>query len=157
MSVLAPYDRAYRLALRDIQKTVELMGFLEYESHSVNLAVFMASDAIAIELAFFKSTVSYVNQGKGVIRAKDTKTYMDVSRRRKFFRAYNKKAYFNGYLAGFKRGKEVILVHSEKMSYEPSRISIKEIYTKLQKHERSLQEDDYSSLHSLRKRKFVLG
>lgn len=153
MSVLAPYDRTYRLALREIQKTVELMELLEYESHSVNLAVFMASDAIAIELAFFKSTVS---QEKCVIRAKDTKIYMDVCRCSKFLRAYNKKAYFNGYLAGFKRGKEIILVHSEKMSYEPSRISIKEIYTKLQKHERSLQEDDYSSLHSLRKRKFTL-
>jgi len=154
LNTLTPYDRGYRLALRDIHKTVELLGHGDYENHSAKAAVMMASFYVSLDLADFRRVHFQTKQIRYLSHMHKTET--DAAYYRKYLRSYNKTALFNGYLAGFKRGREIVRLHSNEMNYEPARIAVRAVCSQLYQYEQTLTNDNYLSIFELRKHKFVL-
>lgn len=154
LNTLTPYDRGYRLALRDIHKTVELLGHGDYENHSAKAAVMMASFYVSLDLADFRRVHFQTKQIRHLCHIHKTKT--DAANFREYIRSYNKTALFNGYLAGFKRGRKIVRLHSNEMNYEPARIAVRAVCSQLYQYEQTLVSDNYLSIFELRKRKFVL-
>lgn len=127
MNTLSSYDRGYRLGLRDIQKTVELLGHGEYENYSVNAAVMMASFYVSLDLAYFRRAHSQTKQIRYLCHIYKTETHAGDFRQ--CLRSYNKTALFNGYLAGFKRGREIVRFHANEMHYESARIAVRAVHS----------------------------
>lgn len=155
MTMMHPYDRGFRLALRDIQAVIELLGHDDDLHHSCRAAIFMAADAISIELFHFKEVISLKSQFKLSANRKSS----DSMRTMKWAvqKSYKRDATFKGYSAGFSRGKFIVSRHAEKMSFEPARTCILDVYQKLDGQLENLNENDYSSIFKLRKCRFVFN
>jgi len=148
MTMMHPYDRGFRLALRDIQAAIELLGHDDDLHHSCRAAVFMAADAISIELFHFKEVISLKSQFK--LSANCTGSGSMRTMKWTVQKSYKRDATFKGYSAGFLRGKLIVSRHAEKMSFESARSCILDVHQKLDGHLQNLNENDYSSIYKLR-------
>lgn len=142
MSQMPPILRAYRQALRDVQRAVLLYGLASPEPISAWCAVRVAADWVSVPLREIRE--SGINALEPELRKQ-----MPVS-------SADQTEYVRGYQAGFDKAVEIIAGWGRKMIDLAARDAIGDTVTRLQNVRSEMTANENGKISTLRARKFVI-
>ncbi|MDO9415541.1 hypothetical protein [Pararhizobium sp.] len=140
MSQMPPFLRAYRLALRDVQRAVMLHGHASAPI-STRLALLVGADWVSMPLWQFRDWG---------VRSFDP----DV-RQQMVISSSDQTDFVRGYQAGFDKAVETVAAWGRKMNNPGARDAIGDAVVRLQDLRSQMTPDDNGRIRTLRARKFL--
>ena len=142
MSQMPPFLRAYRQALRDVQRAVLLHAHSLSCPFSTWSAVINAADWVSVPLGKFRETG---------MRSLDP----DI-RERMASASSDQIAFVTGYLAGFDKAVDIVANHGRKMNNPDAGDAIRETVLRLQQVRAQMGPHESGTITTLRARKFMI-
>lgn len=140
MSQMPTFLRAYRQALRDVQRAVLVRGQTMGGPVSSSLAVFVAADRLSVPLARLRKF------GAGSLDETVRESMPAASTRRAEF--------VLGYLAGYDKAVDVVADWGTRMVNPGARDALSEIVERLQQLRSRMTSQEEEEIETLRSRKF---